>query len=107
MQKETPDSCTIAAFLLGREVGRFTIAGPQGDTALIINMSLDPAMIGRGYTDQMLGEIFSRARKQGCTNLQLMSGDYPENLIERYAFDSQTLRRSIDVHMDQWEEVIC
>lgn len=105
--EETRDLCTIAAFLPGREVGRFTMSRHQGDTAVIMHMYLDPAMEGRRYTDQMLGEVFSRARKQGCTNIQLMPGDYPENLLERYAFDPETLRRSIDVHMYQWEDDLC
>ena len=105
--EESCDIVTIAALLKGREVGRMTLGQPQGNTAIVLNMTLDSAMEGRRYTDQMLGEVFSRARKQGCENVQLMPGAYPEDIITRYEFDPGSLKRSIDVHVYRWEEATC
>ena len=105
--EESSDGIVLSAILIDREVGRLAMGAPQGDTAVVLSMSLKNELDGRYYGDQLLGEAFSRARISGCRNLRLTPGYYPDNIVERYEFDPDTLTRCIDPHMYCWEETKC
>lgn len=71
----------------------------------ILGMTLRTDLWGRQYSDQMLGEVFSHARKQGITHLRALPGQYPETVLERYCFDMESRSRSIDANCFDWDDL--
>lgn len=86
----------MTAWLYSGPVGVVSLGRQEEDCGRIIGMSLREDMLGRGYADQLLGCAVSHFRRLGCRRLQLLPGQYPEDIASRYAFDSRTLTHSID-----------
>ena len=82
-------------------VGVVSLGKAQGDTGVILGMSLKEGMEGRMYGDQMLGQAFSRFRTYGCTRLAACPGVYPDDVLKRYEFGAD-LSRSIDTKCFDW-----
>lgn len=80
-------------------VGVVSMGTPQDTTGRILGITLLESKTGRYYTDQLLGAAFSHFRNLGCKALQLSPGDYPEDIVQRYGFDPETLSRSIDANI--------
>ncbi len=80
-----------------RPVGIIAMGKPQGTTGVISGITLSPDMEGRFYADQLLGCAFSHFRSLGCRELMAEPGDYPEDVLSRYAFADW--KRSIDNRM--------
>lgn len=101
-----PDSdsrgVVMVAFLQESPVGVVSMAAPDGFTGKILGMSLVDGYAGRFYGDQLLGCAVSHFRRLGCRELELLPGSYPDDLINRYEFDPESLRRSIDANAFSW-----
>ncbi|HIT35013.1 MAG TPA: histidine phosphatase family protein [Candidatus Faecousia intestinigallinarum] len=93
-----------AAMLCGRPVGVVSLGRPEGDTGVILGMSLLPELEGRYYGDQLLGCAFSFFRKQGCKQLRAVPGRYPDDILSRYEFAGESYKRSIDAECFDWGE---
>lgn len=76
-------------------VGAISLGKQQGTTGVILGIELSEAYRGRYYTEQFLGCAFSHFRHLGCQKLYCAPGEYPENVLERYAFDQSTRTRSL------------
>ena len=90
------------AMLHDAPVGVVSLGKAEGDTGVIIGMTLKEGMEGRMYGDQMLGQAFSRFRVQGCTRLAACSGLYPDDVLKRYEFGGADCSRSIDNKCFDW-----
>lgn len=95
---------TLAAMLHDEPVALVSLGVPEGDCGRILGMSLKEGLDGRYYGDQLLGTAFSHFRKLGCKRLAVEPGLYPDNIVDRYEFDSQTRMRSIDPFAFDWED---
>lgn len=82
--------------LWDRPVGVISLGTQEGTTGVIHGMHVRQDMLGRYYTDQLLGCAFSHFRRLGCTQLRADPGIYPDEVLSRYCFDEGTLARSID-----------
>lgn len=96
------DGLLMAAFLRDRPIGLLSLGKEEGTTGKVLGMSLMPQLTGRYYADQFLGCAVSHFRKKGCKDLQLLPGDYPDDVVSRYAFDPQTWQRSFDAEAFTW-----
>ncbi len=91
----------FAVVLQGRSIGVVSLGEARGAVGQILGMALLPGFEGRYYGDQMLGCAFSHFRKLGCTALHAQAGQYPDDILERYAFDAGG-NRSIDPGRFDW-----
>lgn len=102
--RETGDD--LIAMLIDRPVGRLHLGKAEGKVGVVLGMELQTELDGRYYGDQLLGEAFSRFRKQGCTALRLEPGQYPDDLFRRYEFDPMTRCRNIDTGVYDWRDCL-
>lgn len=91
-----------AGMLCGKCVGLVSLGTAEGETGQILGMSLLPEFEGRYYGDQLLGCAFSHFRRLGCKELYAAPGMYPDDVLNRYGFDGETRRRSIDTKAFDW-----
>ena len=94
------DGLLMVAFLRDRPIGLLSLGKEDGTTGKVLGMSLLQQLTGRYYADQFLGCAVSHFRKKGCKDLQLLPGDYPDDVANRYAFDPQTWQRSFEEHRE-------
>lgn len=97
------EGVAYAAMLRGRAVGAVCLGRAREGVGQILGMTLLPEYEGRFYGDQLLGCAFSHFRKLGCGSLEAAPGDYPDGILERYEFNPETRRRSIDTKAFYWE----
>lgn len=97
------DGLRITGSLPEGTAGSITLAGTREGVGYISEMELKQSYVGRYYADQLLGCAFSHFRKLGCKEIEAAPGDYPEDILARYAFDTQSRRRSIDTEAFSWE----
>ena len=95
----------IVALVEENPVGIFSMGKTEGDTGILSGMTLKSGMQGRQYSDQMLGEVFHYARMDGALKLKALPGTYPDDILERYAFDSVTGVRNIDPNSFDWDDL--
>lgn len=100
-----PEGVCLLALIGQIPVGIVSCSACHGDSVTILGMSLKQEMAGRYYADQMLGEVFSYARKHGATYLKAVPGVYPEDILERYGFSDSDLSRSIDANHFDWNDL--
>ena len=93
----------IAAILCDACVGVISLGNAEGSRGTILGMELLDGFDGRYYGDQMLGEAFSHFRLLGCKELYLAPGIYPDDLTDRYGFNTESRRISIDADAFCWE----
>lgn len=92
----------LRAVLHEKVVALVSMAAPEGDLGRILGMSLKEELNGRLYGDQLLGTAFSHFRHLGCKRLAVNPGWYPDDIVNRYGFDSKTGIRSIDTIAYDW-----
>ena len=95
---------TLAAILHDEPVALVSLGVPDGNCGKILGMTLKDGLEGRYYGDQLLGTAFSHFRKLGCTELAVAPGIYPDDIVNRYEFDPQTCKRSIDPFAFDWDD---
>ncbi len=86
----------LKAVLNGEVVGLVSMSAPEDGRGRILGMGLLEGMDGRYYGDQLLGAAVSHFRHLGITQITAAPGWYPDDLIDRFAFDPVTRTRSFD-----------